>query len=395
MKKKATTLPLAPLSTTTLPSLRRRSLLKAGLCASAAAGLGSAWAQGPRQGSRSITVAQIVDMSPSQTDVSKDFLIGARAAWADINAKGGLRGSPIQHLVLETDGSSASLGRALETLQSLPQCVAAFGTVGHASAAQASAVLPKLAPDLAHIAPWLHAPDASLPDTSFPLFASRTDQIQHALKSLSSMGIDQVGVVFGSAADRQSSLPEISRLTRTMALRTVVYTQQTDLFALGTSLNADSPRILLYIGATPELMALTQGIARQAQQRYIVALADVNLQTLQQSGLSRHSAVIATQVVPLVNAHTPVVRQYRDALTRLYDEPPSPQSLSGFMAARYTFEALRHTDSPSPTRAAVLAALQQRKSWDLGGFALQTSTTKRTGTYVTQSMLASDGRLVG
>lgn len=386
-------------ATVTLPRITRRNLLRAGATGLAVLGAGAAaplYAQGARTASaRSITIAQIADMSAAQIDVSKDFVIGARAAWADINAKGGVRGLPVQHLVLETDGSTASLAKAIDTLQGLPHCVAAFGTVGSQTAALASAQLQRNLPDLAHIAPWLHSTENTLADTSFPIFASRTDQIQHALKSLTSMGIDQVGVVFGSAHDRQASLPEIERLTRTMALRPVLYPQHSELQLLGNSFNANTPRVLLYIGATPELLALTQGIARQAQQRYIIALADVNVQTLQQSGLSRHSAVIATQVVPLVNAQTPVVRQYREAMARLYDEPPTPQSLSGFVAARYAFEALRQADGPLPTRTSVLAALQQRKSWDLGGFHFQTSASRRSGSYVTQSMLASDGRFVG
>jgi hypothetical protein len=33
-----------------------------------------------------------VDTSQEQQDVAKDFLIGSRAAWQDINLKGGLRG---------------------------------------------------------------------------------------------------------------------------------------------------------------------------------------------------------------------------------------------------------------------------------------------------------------
>lgn len=387
----------------TLPSfpspssgLTRRSLLRAsGLAVLASGTAAPLYAQGARSApARSLTVAQIADMSASQTDVSKDFVIGARAAWADINAKGGVRGLPVQHLVLETDGSAASLAKAIDTLQGLPYCVAAFGTVGSQTAALASTQLQRSLPDLAHIAPWLHSTESTLADTSFPIFASRADQIQHALKSLSSMGVDQVGVVFGSAHDRQASLPEIERLTRHMALRPLLYPQHSELQLLGTSFNADTPRVLLYIGATPELLALTQGIARQAQQRYIIALADVNVLTLQQSGVSRHSAVIATQVVPLVNAQTPLVRQYREAMARLYDEPPTPQSLSGFVAARYAFEALRQADGV-PSRASVLAALQQRKSWDLGGFHLQTSASRRSGSYVTQSMLASDGRFVG
>lgn len=387
-----------PLSSThSLPLSRRTVLQRLAVGGGAAATLAlapQALAQTPRGSARGLAIAQIADMSGAQIDVSKDFLIGARAAWADINAKGGVRGQPVQHLVLETDGSTASLHRALDTVRATPQCVAAFGTVGHLAAEQTATLLHKELPELPHIAPWLQSTDGDVPDTSFPIFAGRREQILHALKSLSSMGVDQVGVVFASAAERAASLPELERMGRTMAMRAVLLPLQSDLQRLGQSLDASSPRILLFIGGTPELMALAQGVGKQALQRYIIALADVNVQTLQQSGLSRHVAVIATQVVPLVNAQAPVVRLYRETMARLYDEPASPQSLAGFVAARYTYETLRQIEGPLH-RSAVMAALQNRKSMDLGGFQINAGTLRRSGSYVTQSMLANDGRFIG
>jgi hypothetical protein len=49
------------------------------------------WAQpGRADGTiKQATVVQIVDVSTSQIDVSKDFLVGSRAAWQDINAHDG------------------------------------------------------------------------------------------------------------------------------------------------------------------------------------------------------------------------------------------------------------------------------------------------------------------
>ena len=70
------------------------------------------WAQ-PKKSTRTVTAAQIVDTSTSQIDVSKDFLVGSRAAWQEINSGGGLQGSAVKHLVLEVDGSAASLRSAV------------------------------------------------------------------------------------------------------------------------------------------------------------------------------------------------------------------------------------------------------------------------------------------
>jgi hypothetical protein len=96
----------------------------------------------------------------------------------------------------------------------------------------------------------------------------------------------------------------------------------------------------------------------------------------------------------LVNSNLPIVKTYREVLARLYDEPPTPQSLAGYMAARYTFEMLHGVDGPL-TRTSVLQALQKRGSIELGGFRIALEPKTHSGTYVTQSMISSDGRLVG
>lgn len=135
-------------------------------------------------------------------------------------------------------------------------------------------------------------------------------------------------------------------------------------------------------------------IEKQSRQRYVIALAEVNLQTMMQMGAARNTPVMATQVVPLVNSGMPVVRSYRETLARLFDEPPTPLSLAGFLAARYTFEVLSTVEG-TPTRQNSLQAFQRRASMDLGGFRVSYNAQQRSGAFVTQSMLTPDGRVVG
>lgn len=374
-----------------LPNPNRRSLLAATLGLAAASTV-PAWAQGPS--SRQAAVVQIADMSPSQIDVSKDFLVGSRAAWKDINSKGGLRGKAVSHEVLELDGSASSLLAAVRTLKNQPHYLALFGTSGDRAASQVVDILRREIPDMAHIAPWLQNLDADLGANTFPLFASRQDQITHAVKTLSVMGIAELGAVYGSPAEYAAYRDSMEQTAAKLKMRLKSYSPTADLQQLGRTLSPDSPRILIFVGGTPELLQFSQGIDKQAAQRYIIAMSDVNLQTLSQMGGSRHAPVIATQVVPLVNSNLPIVKAYRDVLGRLFDEPPTPHSLAGFMAARYTFEMLQGVDGPL-TRATTLQAMQRRSSMDMGGFRIGLESKTRGGTYVTQSMIAADGRLVG
>jgi len=88
---------------------------------------------------------------------------------------------------------------------------------------------------------------------------------------------------------------------------------------------------------------------------------------MMQMGAARNTPVIATQAVPMVNASLPVVRAYRETLSRLFRRAATPLSLAGFIAARYTYEVLSEIDGPL-TRERALAAFQRRANKDIGGY---------------------------
>lgn len=354
------------------------------------------WAQPSRasSASRAITITQIADMSVSQIDVSKDFLVGSRAAWQEINARGGLQGNTVRHQVIEVNGTPESLRSAIDTLKADSSSVALFGSTGDRAASQLVGVLARELPDLPHVAPWLQNVEVVSSPSTFPIFASRQEQIAHAIKSLSVIGINQVGAVYGSAAEYAAYRGDLEQIAKSLKLSIASYHTDGDLRDLAQTLTPDSPRVLLFVGGTPELVRFSQGVEKQAAQRYLIAMSDVNLQSIQQMGASRFTPMIATQVVPMVNSSLPIVRAFRTVLGRLFDEPPTPLSLAGYIAARYTYEVLQGVDG-SITRSNALQAFARRSTVDLGGFRITPDSRGRGTAYVTQSMVAADGRLVG
>ncbi len=374
-------------------AIPRRRVLAAGAGA-LLAGAAPAWAQPGRASGRPVTIAQIVDTSASQQDVSKDFLIGSRAAWQDINAKGGVRGKPVQHLSIEVDGTLPSLQAALASIKDNPNCICLSGTSGDPVATQLVGLLRQENLAIAHVAPWLQNSSLDVDDRTFPIFAARQEQIGHALKSLTVMGVQDVGAIYASSSEFNLYHHDLERIASEFKVKLQSFRAEGELSRLGQRLTQSTPAILLFIGGTPELVQLTQGLDKQSRQRYVVALADVNLQTMMQMGASRGTPVIATQAVPMVNSSLPIVRSYRETLGRLFDEPPTPLSLAGYIAARYTHEVLSDLDTP-PTRQSTLLAFQRRGATDVGGYRIAFNPQRRSATYVTQSMLTSDGRVVG
>lgn len=379
-----------------MPAATTRRRLLLGIPASALLGATAVGSQPLRASAtgRAPEIVQIVDSSPGQLDVSRDFLIGSRAAWQGFNSRGGLRGRPVQHTVLEVDGSPGSLRQAVDQVRLLPACVALCGSCGDRTASQLEPLLRQGGPEIAHVAPWLHQDQAAAPDRTFPIFASRREQIAHALKSLSAIGVAELGAVYAAAQEQALYQPDLGRIAADLQLRIVTYLPTDSLQQLARRFGPRTPAILLFIGGTPELAQFTQGLEQQDRQRYVIGLADVNLQTLNQLGAARNTPVIATQVVPMVNAGLPIVRAYRETMARLFDEPPNPLSLSGYIAARYAQDVLQQLDAGA-TRAQVLQAFQKSGARDLGGFRVAFQAQRRVSAYVTQSMLSADGRILG
>ena len=346
------------------------------------------------QQARPWVITQIVDTTAQQQDVSKDYLIGSRAAWQEINAKGGLQGRPVIHLSIDTDGSAASLKAALDSANSNTACIALSGTAGDRTAQALTLLLRTERSTLAHVAPWLQNASNELDDTTFAIFADRQAQILHIVKSLSVVGAKDLGVIYASQQEYTLYRADVERSAQSMRMQISTSPLAQDLKSAGQKLPASSPAVQLFIGGTPELAQFTAGLELQTQRRYLLALADVNLQTMKELGAARETPIFAAQTVPVVNSGLPVVRAYRAAMVKFFDEPPTPLSLAGYIAARYTFEVLNKVGS-NLSRQTALAAFQKRESIDIGGFRINYNATQRGSTFVTQSMLAKDGRTVG
>ncbi|QNP49212.1 ABC transporter substrate-binding protein [Diaphorobacter aerolatus] len=368
---------------------RRDWLRNTSLAAAVAATLPATSALAAGDANVVASVTQIVDMSPLQQDIGRDFLIGSRVAWQEFNARERGNGRTIQHLVVETDGSARAIQAAWQGAMIDPTCVALSGCVGDAAAA-AVASLQRTPGNhaLPLVAPWLQREWEDGQNLVFQAFPDYQAQISHALKSLAVMGVKKVGVVYATPALQKEMVASITRASIINGLT---------LLALEPGKRpASPPALILFIGGTPELHAYAQLIGgRNGSHTYLIAMSDVNLQVLTQlGGVPRNVSVIVTQPVPTVTAGLPVVRSYRAALAKLYDEPPSQHGLAGYIAARYTSDVLATLGS-SVNRAGALAAFRKRVDLRIGGFLIAYQGEKLSNVNVTQSMLTADGRIVG
>lgn len=346
-----------------------------------------------------IVVAQVVDLSRNLQDVGRDFLSGAQSAWQSTNASGGIQGRPVRHLTIPVDGSAQSMREAWLRIQRAADCVVLSGCVGDAATRAMTELQTRsgTGASLAQVAPWVQAEDSYAPGSNvFGIFPGYQEQMAHALQSLATVGVRELGVAFADADQRARALPAVSRAAKALGLALQPLGVPGQPASDAERLAQRHQIMVLFVGGTPELHDFALRLpAQSGGRRYVIALADVNLQVLaQMGGVPRHTSVIATQAVPLLTSSLAVVRAYRKALAHFYDEPPSPQGLAGFLAARYTAAVLSGVRG-TLSRTSVLQALRDRSDTDVDGFVVRCEGAQRRSTYVTQTMLAADGRLIG
>jgi ABC-type branched-subunit amino acid transport system substrate-binding protein len=371
--------------------LQRRQLFGMGLVASTCLASPTIWAQ--NAASRSIMVGQIADVSNAYQDISKDFVIGSRAAWQELNAAGGIRGQRVRHLVMETDGSPSQRDAAWMQLRDDDHCIATFGTCADNLAVQITAKNSNERNELAHSAPWLQNSGSDIERGTFPIFSTREHQIQHAMQNMSNVGITSLSVIYQSERELISNTLDIQRIAKNLKLTLRQLPVQPDLTQQARQLSATQVPLVLFVGGTPELVQFMQGWNRSSGIRYIVALADVNLQTALQMSAGKHVPVIGTQAVPVVNSSVRIAQRFRQALAKYFDEPPTALSLAGYISARYTAQVMQ--SAKSLTRASVYEAFMRRQTTDIEGFRVEVENGRLQSAFVTQSMLSFDGRVIG
>jgi ABC-type branched-subunit amino acid transport system substrate-binding protein len=342
-----------------------------------------------------IRFAQLLDSSQDQQDISRDYSTGVRLAVNDFNRTSRKR---IQLVPFQSDGSAGSLKAVMDSIRKDTSLCGLMGTAGERIALDSIQAARSEGVPIAHLAPWMSDSRFDTDRDVVAVFASREAQIRFALKSLESLGIADIGIVYSSPREFSTLHVGVEAAAGQLKLRPVAYVPQgsDDATTLASRLPGSSPVLLLFLGGTIELSLFADGLSARKLQKYIVSLADIDVGTLVQMGSGRAVPLILTQVVPNPQSSTlPSVRDYRASLKAQFDEKPSQISLAGYLAGRYVFPIVARLDRPA-TRENILLEVERLPSEDIGGFQIGFTATQRRGSsFVTQTILTGDGRQVG
>lgn len=357
-------------------------------------GLGSARAQ-----EGTIRIAQSTALTGPLGDLGSAMHQGAKAAFAGINARGGIHGKTIE---LVTQDDTYDVPKALANVEQFladPGYFALFNCMG---TPMIDAMLPKVIESgIPFFAPFTGAQLSRTKARSvFNIRASYADEAEKLVQHLYTIGIQRIGIVYQNNAFGKeiftAAKQSMDRLKLPEALTVTVENNASDAGAAATKLaSGNLEAIVIGLAGKPTLefvkafRAIKRGVT-------LYALSVMGTPATVKALGADATGMAISQVVPLPsNVVMPVVRDFQAAWKASgAAAEPSHLALEGYINARVFAEALQRAGR-NPTRAAFIDATWNLKKWDLGGFEINASTPDRNASrFVELTLVGRDGRFI-
>jgi ABC-type branched-subunit amino acid transport system substrate-binding protein len=350
-----------------------------------------------------IVIVQVADLSASRAALGKAMHHGAQAWFEHVNAQGGIDGNKIKFIAYDDQYKVENTLRLVRESLQKDRPVAFLGILGTANTGELlkHAVLTNAAVPL--VAPYTGADHLRTPFNPyvFHIRASYGDEIEMMVDQYARTGFKRLAVFYENDAFGQAGLTAFEAATSKRNLeadvRAVVERGAKDLGAAIKVLQDKQPEGIVMATAGSVSADFLRDL-RAAGIHVPVMGYSVNdyANIVKVAGVSNARGTGFTQVMPdPARCWRPVCREFK----RIYaqygpkDEPASPNTIEGYIAARVLTEGLRRTGANLSGRS-VMKALEGLRDYDLGDFMISYSPNNRAGSkYIDIGVLSRDGSL--
>lgn len=350
---------------------------------------------------KTLTIGCSAALSGSLSGHGNGVKIGAEAAIAQINAKGGVQG---RHLALQIADDGYVPQRTEANVKKMIGDGSVFALMSCLGTANNAAIMPMIdASSLPYLAPLTGA--SSLRKVGarnvFHVRASYTDETQRLVQKLVEMGIKDLGIVY---LDNDFGKEVRATASSVLQVQGLKYSAEAALALDGSNLRDVVNQVM---AGKPAAVLL--GVAGSLSVELIAALKKVSplmplaglsttlsgqeLKTLGALG----SGMALTMVFPdPYRAKIQVVRDYQSAMRAGGRDDFSQNSLESYINTRVLAEALERAGR-DVTRAKLRTALMSVQKFDLGGFSVDYSNVAPFvgSRYVDLGVLGAAGRFIG
>ena len=377
------------------PRLSRRTLL-AGTAAVALPWLqaGSANAQESQ-----IVLGQSTDLTGPLGELGSAMHQGAQAAFAAVNARGGIQGRSI---VLNTLDDQYDVQKGLANVKQLmadPNTFALFNCMGTANV---EAMLPLvLESGIPFFAPFTGAQLSRVPQRNvFNIRASYAEEAEKLVQHLNTLGIKRIAIAYQANSFGKEVFNATQRSMAKLSLpdgpsATVENNASDAATAAAKIAQAQPEAVLIGLAGKPAMEFVKSFRAlRRGTSLYGLSVlgTSANIAALGADGVG----MALTQVMPLpTNPVVPVSREFMQAWKAIGAKAePSHLALEGYINARVFCEALQRAGK-NPTRASFIDATWSLRKLDLGGFEVHATEPGRNASrFVELTLVGRDGKYV-
>lgn len=373
--------------------MHRRHLLQQ-LAAVAGAGCLPAFADNSR-----ILLGQSAPFTGPAAELGQQFRDGAALLFDQVNARGGVNGRRIELRSLddgyEPDRCAANTKRLIAD-----GVTALFGYVGTPTSLAAMPLA--IDAKIPFFAPFTGAEALRVPFNRhvFHVRASYFDEAAEIVKQILAVGVKRVAVFYQNDSYGQAGLVAVQDALKPHKLAPVsvatVERNSVDVAAAVKALEAGAPECIVQIAAYKSCAALIRAKRKAGFLGNFYNLSFVGAQALAAELGKDSSGVVVSQVVPYPFSPTkPIAAEYgqRAKAAAGGGKELSYTGMEGFVAAKTLVEGLRRAGNNLSTDS-LINGLESMRDFDLGGFYINFSGQKHTGsTFVDMTILTADGRV--
>ena len=346
-----------------------------------------------------IVIGQSAAFSGPASELGNEMRAGALAYFQSLNAAGGINGRKIELRSLddgyEPDRAAANTRKLIDDGVFL-----LFGYVGTPTSNASKPIF--TAARVPFVGPFTGAESLRNPLNRyiFNIRASYYDETEKIVGQLVGQTLDKIAVFYQNDDYGKAGLAGVERAMQKRGMKIVatgtVERNTTDVAAAVKAIGKLEPQGVVMISAYKSCAAFIKAMRAAGYNPQFMNVSFVGSKALAHEAGPAGRGVGISQVVPFPwNLSARVVKDYQQLLEASTGKQEySFTSLEGFIAAKVLVEGLRRTGSEL-TREKFIAAMEQVRDFDVGGFTVSFTPTDHSGSrFVELTVIGKDERFL-
>jgi len=338
--------------------------------------------------------------NPAIKDIAVQLRDGGQILIDSVNAKGGVLGKKLRLETVDDDFKPEQTAKAYQAMRSKVSAWITF--VGSANIAymMKEGILDGSPLPIVGVIPANEQFRTPMRKNMFHFRAGDQQQLAKIIEQLTTVGINNIAVIARNNASGTEATAIINEELGKRSLKPVAQVRfdvDKGAYAKHAQLMREAkPGAIILHGTPVGIAEITRELKKAGVNSllYAVSYADYQ-QVTKLLGPEMARGFIISQVMPnMDNSTIPIVKAFREDFAKYGPKTePTQFHLEGYMSGRLIVEAMKRTKDSSPQ--GVIRGLESMRDYDLGGYIVDWSQAKHTGSsWVDLSIISSNGRLV-